>query len=108
MLLESVDLEHLGTVQWGSKIPAHGPGVYLVSISDDPSRTFGMRSARISSDRVNELMKKCPQVTIDGKPATAQALIDRLEAMWIQDTTVMYIGKARTSIASRVAKGQNH
>jgi len=43
-----------------------------------------------------------PEATVDGRPATARSITERLEAMWVPGEPVVYIGLAGTSVSSRV------
>jgi hypothetical protein len=41
-LFRAVGLEIAGTVAWGSRVPSKACGVYIVSLSENPSRSAGM------------------------------------------------------------------
>lgn len=102
-LLEKCDLEWAGVVQWGEQIQLDQPGVYVVSSTADLEDSVGLlpgyRSAPAS---FKDLRQLCPEVMIDGTPATDEALAQRIQAFWIQDSPVLYIGLAGTSVQKRV------
>lgn len=91
-----------GSVPWGTRPDQNGPGVYVASLDRDPSsrRTI---PCSISRAAVEQLFSVRPTVTVDGKPASVDAVTNRLRAMWIENENILYVGKA-TDLASRVGQ----
>ena len=102
-LFESVGLSVGGCVQWKTPIPVRASGVYVVSISDDPSRGNGLlRRAPVDPSAVGAWLGRVPSLRIDGaKCVGADELCHRLASFWLSDENIVYIGKA-TSLRSRV------
>lgn len=92
-----------GTAPWGTPIPEHGPGVYLVTSSADPDgRADGPADAPIDLARVQELLDVRPELRLDGMRPDAALLAGRLAAFWLPAETVLYAGLAGTSVGNRV------
>ncbi len=52
------------------------------------------------------LVEHCSKnITIDGRTASAQDIIDRLNSLWLQDETILYIGKAGPNRRRTLKKG---
>jgi hypothetical protein len=104
-LLEKCDLEWAGVVQWGQQIQLDQPGVYVVSSTADLEDCVGLLpDYRPDPASFKNLRLLCPEVMIDGTPATDEALAQRIRAFWIQDSPVLYIGLAGTSVQKRVGQ----
>ena len=102
-LADHAGARYTGVVRWGSPVPEERSGDYLVSLSDDPASQGGLAQCPISSERVAELFATRPDITIDGKAATPEALARRVERFWLPDEPVLYIGKA-TSLSGRISQ----
>lgn len=88
-LFKTAGVRQHGSVRWGERIPAAGTtGVYIVDLAA-PAAT-----APISRSAVKRLLDARPELAIDGRRPTVQALADRLATMWCPDETVLYIGLA--------------
>ncbi|WP_146068878.1 hypothetical protein [Arthrobacter sp. ZGTC131] len=102
-LLEKCGLEWAGAVQWGEQIHLDQPGVYVVSSTADLEDSVGLLPLyKPDPASFKDLRQLCPEVMIDGTPATDEALAQRIGAFWIQDSPVLYIGLAGTSAQKRV------
>lgn len=102
-LLEASGLAPEGVVSWGSTVPDEGPGVYFVSLSEDPATTAGvLAAAPINPQAVAELLRVRPELTVDSSTGTAEQLAVRVGEFWLPDENILYIGLARTSIAQRI------
>ncbi|WP_081288327.1 hypothetical protein [Mycobacterium asiaticum] len=78
------------------------PGVYLVAIAEAPDNLATEPVCPVSAAAVQQLLDARPELLLDGRRPTADALADRLASMWLADETVLYIGLAGTSVARRV------
>ena len=104
-LLMAVGLELVGSVRWGSRVPAPFPGVYLVALDAAPDTcTATLAEAPINDQRVAELLRVRPELRLDGSRPTVAALGKRLAGCWLPDETVLYIGLAGTSLQRRVGQ----
>ena len=102
-LFKECGLNPGGVVKWGDQIPLDLPGVYVVASTPDISDHIGLLETYRHDPRAFDALKKvCPSVTIDGRPAGTDYLAERLGALWIPDSAILYIGLAGTSIRKRV------
>src|SRR5579883_3304679 len=102
-LFESAGLRLAGGVRWKTPVPVQGSGVYVVSLSDNPSQGNGIvPRAPIDPPAVAAWLERVPLLQIDRvKCADFRELCDRLTGFWLGDENIVYIGKA-TSLQSRV------
>lgn len=96
-LLKAVGLHSGGSVIWRSRIPCDAPGVYVVSTPQP------LAEAPIDTAQVRAWIDRVATMAVDGKPATSEAVESRLREFWIPDESIVYIGLAGTSVASRVS-----
>lgn len=94
--------EILGQVKWGQKINCKYPGIYVVAITHSAERIVCSDDMPISEKIVQEWINYVPQLTLDGKRPRYEDLASRLKKFWIPDETILYIGKAGTSLKDRV------
>jgi hypothetical protein len=90
-------------VQWKTPIPVRGSGVYIVFLSDDPSKGNGLvPCAPLEQAAVAAWLWRVPALQIDGAQCgSADVLLNRLAGFWLSDENIVYIGKA-TSLRGRV------
>jgi hypothetical protein len=104
-LLGSAGLALGGTVRWDESLPQDGPGDYIVSLTEDPHSTAGARSAApIDLERVEHLLRVRPELSLDARRPVAAEVAARLQAFWLPDEVVLYVGLAGTSVRERVAR----
>lgn len=110
--LDAANLEPSGVVPWGTTVPlplsetSPRTGVYVVSLSDDPGRKDAVfNEAPISTEAIEELLAKRPELTLDGSRPSPRALTERLQSFWLPDETIVYIGLAGER-KTRPAKGE--
>jgi transcription elongation factor GreA len=96
-LLRSQGLVADGPVRWGSRVPARGPGVYVVELPEPLAKPpVDHRALRDWIDRV-------PTLELDGHRPTPHELAARLEGFWLPSETVVYVGRTSASLAGRLA-----
>jgi hypothetical protein len=79
-LFSAADIASIRVVPWGTKPPLERPGVYVVALTDDPTRAdVTHTNARISDDALEHLLTICRDLTVDGEPAVLETLKERLE-----------------------------
>lgn len=99
-LFEAAGVAHGGVVRWGHSIPkpAEGQpdtGIYAVALTADlEPMDAALAECPISQTRVRDLLKTRPELRLDGKRPSVEALITRLQAFWYPDEVVVYIGRA--------------
>ncbi len=107
-LLTSVGLDVCGKVNWGERIPDDLPGIYIVSLSDNPSNMGNLfEKAPLSLESINEWIGRVPILKVDHSRPTADILATRLSQFWFPDETILYIGKASRSVRQRVRQYYN-
>jgi hypothetical protein len=73
-------------------VPETAPGVYVVSLSEGVDATAPtVDQCPISQTAVTRLLRVRPELRIDGKRPTRQALTERISAFWLADETVVLI-----------------
>lgn len=101
--MAAASLKPAGAELWPSPVPEPRPGVYLVSLAEDPDATTPTISeCPVDSRAIEELLRVRPELTLDRERPSPQQLADRISAFWLPDETILYIGLAGTSVAHRV------
>lgn len=101
-LFREVGLEVTGAVAWGTPVSSEACGVYVVSLSQDPSRSGGLRAqAPIDRGSIERWIARVPTIELDKFKTTAGGVIERLSRFWLTDESILYIGKA-TPLRSRI------
>jgi hypothetical protein len=96
-------LQVAGAVRWGTPVPLDAPGVYAVALTDDPNTLDGaLHEAPIDLGALKTLLAARPELQLDGRRPSPQALAARLVAFWLPDEVVLYVGLAGTSVRKRV------
>lgn len=101
-LFNFVGKEIIGKVKWGEKIDCNLPGVYCVSISDDEDILKTIEEYPVSFKAIRDWIDYVPGMRIDGEQPTKEDMKERLSKFWLPKETVLYIGKAGTSLRNRV------
>lgn len=101
-LFNFVGKEIIGKVKWGEKIDCNLPGVYCVSISDDEYILKTIEEYPVSLKAIRDWIDYVPGMRIDGEQPTKEDMKERLSKFWLPKETVLYIGKAGTSLRNRV------
>lgn len=96
-----------GTLRWGGRCAVSGPGVYVVTTSQDPGRGDGPLAAPLSSAAIDAWRARVPSMRLDGAAPSSTALRVFLESYWVPGEAILYVGKA-TSLAKRIAQFTHH
>ena len=92
-----------GCFRWGERLPENRPGVYVISATPDNHATSGgIMHLPSSREAYDDLVKVCPDFSIDGQAGTALTFESRLQQFWLPNEPILYIGLAGTSLANRV------
>lgn len=90
-----------GVVRWGEPVglpPARGKsstGIYVVALTDAVNRVDRtLATAPILSAALTTLLRRRPELAMDGARPTARQLATRLGEFWFPDETILYIGLA--------------
>jgi hypothetical protein len=101
-LFDKCGLEWAGAVKWQQRVPSDEPGVYAISMTSDPYASHGGAvEFPLSSRAFEELLDVCPFLEVDGMSATLDSFGRRLQRFWLPDESILYIGKAGTSLSAR-------
>lgn len=95
-LLRSVGLLPTGPLIWGTNVPLAAPGVYLVETPEP------LAGAPLDHQVLSAWIERVSSLRVDGDRPTPAVLAERLASFWIPDETVVYIGRAGTSVATRL------
>lgn len=105
-VFNNVGLEPSAPVKWGEPLNIEGNGVYIVSLSDNPSKNrntlprFKMSNAVFSSWK-----KLSPELNVDGN--LSKSIIEQeLNQYWKPKQNILYIGES-TSLTNGLAKRVN-
>lgn len=101
-LFDSVGKEIMGQVKWNEKIACDLPGVYCVSISNNENVLKTIEKYPVSLSEIEEWINYVPNMKIDGNIPTVEEVAERLSKFWLPKETILYIGKAGTSLRKRV------
>ncbi len=96
-LIRDIGLLADGPVRWGERVPARGPGIYVVELGSP------LATAPLELNRVGKWLERLPDLRMDGARPTSKALTARLASLWWPDARVLYAGAAERSIGGRVA-----
>src|SRR5687767_10177497 len=96
-LFRDVGLSCAGRTRWGDEVPTDDPGVYVVTLSDDPERNAGLLpQAPITVSLVRQWIERVPTFKFDGvlrpDPKEVAAFIARF---WLPDESIVYVGKGK-------------
>ena len=96
-LLRSIGLLADGPVRWGERVPAKGPGLYVVELG------AAMDHAPLELTKVGKWLERLPELRLDGAHPTSKALGGRIASFWWPDSPVLYAGATDRSVGGRVA-----
>jgi hypothetical protein len=94
-LFRAADLVPSDALRWG--LPPNRrlsePGVYVVSVADDPDRDLGIPWPGCDRQMIEGwIARQSSKMTLDGEAATPEALCRRLGEFWFETEPVIYIG----------------
>ncbi|MGE5390897.1 MAG: hypothetical protein ACM3PE_07520 [Deltaproteobacteria bacterium] len=96
--------EILGQESWGQKVNCKFPGIYVIAMTHVADTFVCSDYAPISEKVVQDWINYVPKLMLDGERPRYVELTNRLKEFWIPDETILYIGKAGTSLESRVSQ----
>ena len=104
-LARAADVSWSGAVRWEQLVPLDAPGVYVISLDEDPGSLEGaLEQAPISVERAQELLDARSELLLDGHRPSVAELADRLSSLWLPGEVVLYVGKASSSVRKRVSQ----
>lgn len=108
-LLKSQNLKLTGKVKWGEKVNSNSPGVYIVSLSNDPEKSLGLLAkAPISFDMIRFWLNKINTFKLDNqRNPSCEIVAERISKFWLPDENILYIGMTNSSLSARVSQYYN-
>lgn len=106
-LFNSVGKEVMGQVKWNENINCSLPGVYCVSISSMDDVLETIEEYPVSLNKIGEWIEYVPTIQVDGSKPAVETIVERLNKFWLPKETILYIGKAGTSLKNRVNQYYN-
>lgn len=104
-LFEQAGCRWTGAVPWRTRPRTNRPGVYVVSLSSDPTSASGLTVAPVNTQKVAVWIDRVPTFQLYGKRSPAAAdVAAHMSEFWLAEESVVYIGKAGTSLANRVGQ----
>lgn len=109
LLFEHIGLTIAGSTPWGTVHETNRPGIYAVSMNNDPwDNSPHPGNAPISEQLVAEWIDAVPTFALRGSfSPRPRDVVQTLERFWLNDETVIYIGKA-TSLQRRLSQFYRH
>ena len=108
-LFNAVDLVLRGTVKWGTRPTSDTLGVYVVTMDSLPDACNKvLNNAPIDEKILDFWINRVPGMSLDEDRPTIKDLEARLNSFWYPDETILYIGKAGTSLKERVGQFYSH
>lgn len=108
-LFASAGLAPKGSVRWMEELPEGKPGVYVLSLTGDtevvPST---QQTAPIDTIQIDRLIATRRYIQVDREPATSDLLKGRLSSFWLPKESILYIGRTKTPLRSRVGDFYRH
>ncbi len=103
-IMASEGLTQKNSMKWGDSVNSNSSGVYIISLSPDPSQNLGiLEDAPLSLEVIKEWLDKVKTFKLDGKTnPSAEAVASRLSEFWLPDENILYIGKTDSNLGKRV------
>jgi hypothetical protein len=99
-ILKAAGVRRSGVAHWGEPLARPpsgqpGTGIYIVALTSRTNRVDGcLDRAPVASAALDALLRRRPDLSIDGVRATRAKLAQRVRGFWLPDETVLYIGLA--------------
>lgn len=109
VLFERVGIVVNGTVPWGSVPATDAPGIYAISLCADPTCNGELLAdAPLDVSKVAAWLNRVPTFCFRGVvQPPAQIVADFLKTFWLEDESIIYIGKA-TRLRERLGQYRGH
>jgi len=98
------------TVKWGTEVLEKSHGIYIISLYQHLELLPKNKSfISLSNSQIKHWMQNAPSLTLNGKNPTIDDLRKHLSKFWMQDESILYIGKAdKQSLQKRVSQFYHH
>jgi hypothetical protein len=106
-LFSQAGASYAGVTRWGVAPASTTPGVYALSLSNDPACGAGVAVPAISSARVAAWIARVPAIRLDGEIPRPTDVAAHIATYWHAGESIVYIGKA-TSLRRRLREYFSH
>ena len=100
--ISGLNPKRMRTYKWGEAVESTSRGVYMISTSKD---IFALEPifelAPLNDASILNWIEKDEKMKTDGKPATLLYIKNKLESFWLEDETILYIGKSNSTVGIR-------
>lgn len=96
-LMRSLGLDVDGPAVWGAPASGRGPGVFIVELAAPTDE------APIDTEALRRWLERVPALTLDGEQPTTHELARRLAEFWLPGEPILYVGRSRKTVSSRIA-----
>jgi hypothetical protein len=104
-VFRAAGLEPSGVLPWGATVPSVNPGVYAVSLVAEADATDPvLPDCPIRPEAIDALLRVRPELRLDRARPSPEELAERIQAFWIADEVILYLGLAGTSLAGRLSQ----
>lgn len=93
-LFDAFEIKNFNKITWRTKFSDNNEGIYIVSLSPFYDKNLSSSSLIFDDINLKYWIDKLPDFTIDGVKPTVQTLKKRLSEFWLNDESILYIGKA--------------
>lgn len=109
-LLETVPIDLAGSVRWNSPVESNERGIYIVSLSKNPSEISGiLKSVPINIEIVKQWSQVCGLKLDNDSNPSVKAISQRIGEFWLPDESILYIGQTtRQSLNIRINQFYRH
>ena len=108
-LVRAHDLRLQGPLRWGRPPACQECGIYLVSMTADPSLLPERNLPDFSVDAIDEWLKHAADMTLDGvRRPSAASIAERLRRFWLPDEPVVYVGQTEQPLQDRIDQFRGH
>lgn len=108
-IFNQFDVKIGGRERWGMPIRQEGPGVYIISTSDNPNQNgVVVQNPSFAIEVIDSWRTYVPGLTLNGliRP-TSEQIISELGSHWHPNENILYVGKA-DNLKIRIGKYYNH
>jgi hypothetical protein len=108
-LLKDTNITITRKVKWNEEIWNTSPGIYIVSMSDNPNENNGSKpEPHFSIDAIKEWIKNAKTLKLDRKKPKPAELVTHLSSFWLAEENILYIGATERPLEERLKELYRH
>jgi hypothetical protein len=93
--------------RWGQVACPAKPGIYLISLSADPTKSVTNKGPDFAKPAIESWIKRARDMRLDGKPCTTDRVASFISGFWHPAETIVYIGKSK-DVRRRLRQFSSH